>query len=197
MNCRIAASALFGMAMLAHAIPINLVTNPGFETGDFTGWNIAAAGCGSDFGITNNAAYVHSGSYAADFAGVCVGSYDSFQQTLATTPAQTYDVSFWIQTKAKPDFPMRDLQVFWDGGQILDLPGAGTGNFVQYDFTETASGSNTILEFQGYNQPNFDSVDDVSVVASASDPPSVPESRTSLLLSLGLGLLCVRRLLRA
>ena len=195
---RIAAGVLFGMAILVHASPINLVSNPGFETGDFTSWNIAAApgtGC-SDFGITNNPPLVNSGAYAAFFAGTCIGAYDSFQQTLATSPGQIYDVSAWIETKSKPTFATRDLQVYWDGTQILDLAGPGTGNYVQYSFTETASGPSTVLEFQGYNQPNFDAVDDISVTANSSGA-TVPETRTSAMVLLGLGLLCVRRPVRA
>jgi hypothetical protein len=105
-----AAIMLLGIAGLAHATP-NLVANGGFETGDFTNWSIAAATCGSDFGIANNPVDAHSGNYAAFFAGSCPGSYDSFEQALATSPGQLYTVSFWIETNATSDLDVRDLQV--------------------------------------------------------------------------------------
>jgi len=79
---------------------------------------------------------------------------------------------------------------YWNGTQILNLSGSGPGVYTLYNFIEPATTSSTTLEFQGYNTnstPDF--VDNVS--ASEVDEPSA-----SLLLSIGLGLLCVR-LLRA
>ena len=189
MQYGIAVCGLLGLAVLAHAGP-NLVANPGFETGDFTNWSFAAASCGSDFGVTTNPVDAHTGNFAAFFAGTCAGSYDSFEQTLATTPADSYDISFWIDTMSSGS-DVRDLQVFWNGNLILDLPGPGTNTYQEYVFNdEAATGSTAVLEFRGYN-PQTDFVDDVSVVDNAA---SVPETGTSLLLFVGLGLVLIRGL---
>jgi hypothetical protein len=184
---RLGVATLFGMAVLVPATAANLVTNGGFETGDFTGWTITVASCGSDFGITTNPDDAESGIYAAFFNGSCPGSYDSFQQALPTVAGQNYAVSFWIDTQGSG---ARDLLVDWNGTQILNLSGSGTGAYTLYTFIEPATTSSTTLEFQGYNtNSNPDFVDNVS--ASEVDEPSA-----SLLLSIGLGLLCVKRLLR-
>jgi hypothetical protein len=173
---------LLGMAVLIPATAANIVTNGSFETGSFSGWTIAAASCGSDFGITTNPEDAESGIYAAFFNGSCTGSYDSFEQALPTVAGQNYAVSFWIETQGSG---ARDLLVDWNGTQILNLSGSGTGSYTLYNFIEPSTTSSTMLEFQGYNtSSNPDFVDNVS--ASELDEPN-----TSLLLSLGLGLLCV------
>jgi len=184
MTSRMATMALLGAAMFAHADAMNLVTNGGFETGTLSGWTIAAAACGSDFGPTTNPDDAHSGNYAAFFAGSCPGSYDSIEQVLATTPAQEYNLTFFIETNGASG--TRDLLVDWNGSQILDLAGAGTGSYAEYMFTEQATGSGTILEFQGFNEAAADFVDDISVTA-------VPEPSMGLPLLLGVRVLLRRR----
>ena len=184
---RLGVGVLCGMAVLMPATAANIVTNGSFETGDFTGWNIAATSCGSDFGITTNPADAESGTYAAFFNGSCPGSYDSFQQAEPTVAGQNYAVMFWIETQGSGP---RDLIVDWNGAPILNLSGAGTGAYTLYKFTEPTTSSSTVLEFQGYNTNAIaDFVDNVSV--SEVDEPSA-----TFLLSMGLGLLCIRRLLQ-
>lgn len=95
---RLGVTILFGVAVPIPATAANIVTNGSFETGSFSGWTIAAAPCGSDFGITTNPADAESGIYAAFFNGGCPGSYDSFEQALPTVAGQNYAVSFWIKT---------------------------------------------------------------------------------------------------
>lgn len=197
MMFRMAAIAFTGAAMLAYGTPVNLVSNGGFETGDFTSWSLAAApgaGC-SDFGVSNNPIEAHSGTNAAFFQGTCIGSYDAFSQDLATTVGQSYTFDFFIETRAKPTAAQRDLQVFWNNGMILDLPGAGTETYTEYTFDEIATGPSTTIQFQGYNQPNTDFVDDISVVQAAGSV-AAPEPSTALLLFAGLGLVVVGYLLR-
>ena len=185
---RLGVTILFGMAVLVPATAANIVTNGSFETGSFSGWSIAATSCGSDFGITTNPDDAESGIYAAFFNGSCPGSYDSFEQVLPTVAGLNYAVSFWIETQGSA---ARDLIVDWNGSPILNLSGAGTGAYALYNFIEPATSSGTTLEFLGYNtNSNPDFVDNVSV--SVIDEPS-----TSLLLWIGLGLLCARRLLRS
>jgi hypothetical protein len=105
-----------------------------------------------------------------------------------TIAGQNYAVSFYIETQGSA---ARDLIVDWNGNPILNLSGAGTGTgaYVLYNFIEPATSSSTTLEFQGYNTsatPDF--VDTVAV--SEVDEPGAPS-----MLALGLGMLCVRRLL--
>ncbi len=71
----------------------NLVTNPGFETGDTTGW--FAFGSPT---ISVETSQVHSGTYAAQVSNrtqTYMGIAQSFQGVLQA--GQTYDVSAWVR----------------------------------------------------------------------------------------------------
>jgi 6-phosphogluconolactonase (cycloisomerase 2 family) len=93
----------------------NLLTNPGFETGDFTGWMITQRS--PNYGVNTNGflitgtdpsfgpitVVVHSGNYAA-YSTICDiwcygqpdGMYVELSQTLSLTPGQVYTASYWI-----------------------------------------------------------------------------------------------------
>ncbi len=58
----LATTALAG-GLPAHAAPINLVANPGFETGNFTGWTVS--GSFPNIGVDSLSVDVHSGNYGA------------------------------------------------------------------------------------------------------------------------------------
>src|SRR5207342_1372158 len=78
--------ALLCSAAVANA---NLVTNGGFETGDFTGWTN-----GGNTGFTGvDPGIQHSGTYGAFFGPI--GSNGFLSQTLATTAGGVYTLSFW------------------------------------------------------------------------------------------------------
>jgi hypothetical protein len=72
---------------LARPASANLITNPGFETGDFTGWTLGGFG---NVGVDSS--NPHSGSYAA-FLGE--GS-PIVKQIVNTVPGGIYTVSFWL-----------------------------------------------------------------------------------------------------
>ena len=73
-------------------VSANLIVNPGFETGDFTGWTTTPATSGSDFAVVPNP---HSGAYAVSFAATGT-DLDAISQTFATTPGTRYNLSFWL-----------------------------------------------------------------------------------------------------
>ncbi len=161
----------------------NLVVNPGFETGDRTGWTFSPAASGSYFGIALPGTYANSGGFEADFGGMTVGDYDTISQVLPTVAGDMYSFSFWLAADMGVD---DGQQVLWNGNVILNLT-----NFAQpytlYTFTETASSSSTAIAFAGYNRPAWTSLDDVSASA-------IPEPSTVLLLGIGsAALLAIRR----
>jgi len=101
--------ALTAVAALSVAYPVkaNLITNGGFETGDLTGWMVLGVTpfvVGAFAGVSP-----HSGNFqVTDPIGLA-----AFEQTLATTPGQSYTVDFWVA-----DNVGGLVQVFW-GNSIV------------------------------------------------------------------------------
>ncbi len=151
----------------------NLVANCGFETGDFTGWtqsgNLEATGVAT----AGFAGYdPNSGTYFADLGPV--GSDGFLSQTLATTPGDTYTISWYLASNGTFT---NDFDVEWDGTTLFsqtDIPATGPSSpfpYVLQTETVTAVGSDT-LTFSFRDDPSWLALDDISVVAST---PSVPE----------------------
>lgn len=159
----------------------NLVANPGFETGDFTGWTIT----GDTYSVEANSALsqvAHTGIYAASFGSLSPEEND-LSQTLSTQSGQQYLLTFFAQT---PEFNIppgspNELSVYFDGNLIAgpvtvpDDPG-----YEQYSYMVTATSNTALLRFTISNDPDYTQLDDISVVA-------VPEPGIIALL-VGLGL---------
>src|SRR5262245_59353174 len=103
------AAALVLATFFAGAAQANLVTNPGFETGNFTGWALS----GDTSFVFVDKFSPHSGSFGAALG--TVGSTASITQTLATTAGVSYDIEFWLNTAVTPNF----FSVSF-GGIVLD-----------------------------------------------------------------------------
>ena len=100
----------------------NLVNNPGFETGDFTGWTP-----GGNFGFNGvtcpgPSSIVHSGNCAGFFGPV--GTPGTLSQDVATTAGQDYNIDFWLQ--AIGDVPSL-FEVSFNGVTLLSLNNPSTG----------------------------------------------------------------------
>jgi hypothetical protein len=161
---------------ICDAVTGNLVANCGFETGDFTNWNVAngftmISGNGnlSLVGPTGNA---NSGDYFAALGAF--GSNGDISQTITDAPGQTYTFSFYYGTDGwTPDF----FSASWDGVALLSQtndfgdPGHSTP-WTQYSFQVVGTGTDTI-DFAERNDPQYDGLDDVVVVASTPEPSSM------------------------
>lgn len=141
----------------------NIVSNGGFETGDFSGWLDDGNG-----NVTTDPNYVHSGTYGAEFGAV--GSLGYINQTLATVPGTTYLLSFWL---GSPDGATpNEFQVSWAGTVLLDATDLPAFGWTNLQFAVTATNSSTVLQFGLRDDPSELGLDDVSVVATTAPPPA-------------------------
>ena len=150
----------------------NLVVNPGFETGDFTGWT--QSGNTGFSAVTMSAA--HTGSFGASFGPV--GSLGFLSQNLVTDPGASYDLTFWLSNDGGIT---TQFQASWNGSVIAGsvMNNAAAFGYTQFTFPGLlATGSATALQFGFRQDPAFWSFDDVSVTPST--PASVPEPFSTL-----------------
>jgi hypothetical protein len=119
-----------------------------------------------------------------------VGNYDDvLSQQLTTVAGGTYVLDFWLAHSSTNN--ENDFSATWNGLTVLSLVNTNTFGYTEYSYTETATGTSTILAFAGREVPSWYELDNVSVTATAT-----PEPKSVLLLASLLGGLFVFRRLR-
>jgi hypothetical protein len=166
----------------------NLVSNGGFETGDFTGWTQTGdTGFTGVSGSSPSGRGPHSGSFLAYFGAI--GDDGGISQNLTTVAGQVYHISFWLAN----DFPNSpsDWSVLWNGGTVFGQVNPGPFGYTNYQFNLLATSTSSQLAFSFRQDPAYFELDDV-VAYNARTPDG---GNTLWLLGLGMVSIClIRRL---
>ena len=179
--------ALTAVAALSVACPAkaNLITNPGFETGDLTGWTSSTFLVSGTF----NGQAPHSGNFQA------VNNFEpaSISQSVATTPGAAYTVSFFAAANNGPIPPDVTMTVTFGATTIFShLFDSNTG-YTGYTVNVTASSASSALNFNLDGEGlGFVLLDDISVALARVGVPD-GGSTVSLLGCALLGLAALRR----
>jgi hypothetical protein len=144
-----------------------LVQNGGFETGDFSLWNLTgfASGdsClvddGSQTGITP-----FDGTYSALLSGG--NPISDLSQTVPTLPGKPYLLSFWLANVDVLGFGTspNEFLVSWNGTTISSQFDQPAYDWTYFQFVVVASTNSTVLQFGFRNDLFFFGLDDVSVI---------------------------------
>lgn len=161
--------ALTALGVFAAAAQAELVTNGGFETGDFSGWTQHGDTGATSVWLSNS----HGGSYNAYFGPV--NSFGGIYQVLSANPGDQLHLSFWLLSEngGTPNQMFVEL----DGQTVVSLVDYTNTGWVEYTADVTVANANPELRFSFYNPPDYFDLDDVSV--------TVPEPGMAGLLALG------------
>ncbi len=139
--CSSATPGFASTASICDGVTGNLVSNCGFETGNFSGWMVL-----NDDGNTNIernsftlGGGVNSGNFYATL-GDESSTPTTLEQTFNDNVGSALTFSFYLAT----DGAANDLTVEWDGETLLSLPDASAGGYTEYSFAVTGTGSDTI-----------------------------------------------------
>ncbi|HZQ48189.1 MAG TPA: hypothetical protein VFC07_14330, partial [Verrucomicrobiae bacterium] len=148
----------------------SIVSNGGFETGDFSFWNLNANG----YNIVDNGSASsltpHSGTYLAALGQATTLGYLS--QTLPTAANQPYLLSLWLDS---PDGRTpNQFQVSWNGTTLFNRTNLGVLGWTNLQYLVVATSGSTVLQFAFRDDPKFLGLDDVTVT------PVSPPKFTSL-----------------
>jgi len=174
--------AIAGLAMGQAASAQNLVNNPGFETGDMTGWTVVHTGAFS--GVDAGGATPHTGVHSFGMGAQSLADQTDFFQDIATVAGLMYTASFWARDLDSTSSGF--IHVTIGGVDIGPASGVVPATYTQFTRTFTATSATTRLEATGWEVNLWVESDDYSVTA-------LPAPTGAATLAMGLGFAGRRR----
>lgn len=206
MNRTLSLVALLAATSLAHAGPVNLLTNGSFESttlanGSWTnassiaGWSWLA-GPGSGFELRNNVA--GAAQDGRNYLELDTNGNTTIGQSLTgLTAGASYDLSFWYSPREFQPASTNGIQVFWNGllldATLTGLGGAGNA-WTQHQYQVVARAGTNVLSFAsvGTSDSLGGNLDNVSLSNRLPEPGTLALA----IAALGAILLLPRRLRR-
>lgn len=158
---------------ICDSIAVNSVTNCGFETGDFTGWQLMGNDVPTELGLQYGVEGTdpidgispNSGDYQAFFADL-TSNPTTLSQTITTIPGELYTVSWYLAQDTTPTVPYSNaFSASFGGDTLADLTGISAQGYTFYTDQVGATSASTTLSFTFGNDLGEFLLDDVSVVA--------------------------------
>jgi hypothetical protein len=142
----------------------NLLSNPGFESGDFSGWT--PSGSQAYEGVSGTFATTpYSGSYSAFFGAM--DSYNVISQTINTVAGDTYNLSFALFNLGGA---ASDAFVDWGGAKVWELQSTSAFGWTEFGIEFTANSSSTEVSFSFEQDPSYYNLDNTSLVDLTANP---------------------------
>ena len=177
-------SSTFGGCPTVIWYPQSLVRNGDFEQGDFSQWTLAGTPNPDDPRLGYNQVrsstpgfsfVVHSGRYMALLGDIQVAT---LSQALSTVPGQCYLLSLWLDNPSSGNNQV--FRVNWNTAPaatntLFSIVNPPAFSWTNLQFLVSATSTNTTLQIQAENDPNFFGLDDISLT-----PIPVPVFQTCL-----------------
>ena len=164
---------VLALGTIAPAQAANIVTNGGFETGDFTGWTQVGNTTFNGVQCPGPGPTVAAGNCSAFFGPI--GSTGGITQTLATVTGAEYNIEFAFESDGGTP---NSFSASFGAQNLVSLTNAPAGPYQTFSFHVLATGPSTALTFLFRDDPGFLFLDAVSV--------QTPEPATLALVGIGL-----------